>query len=262
MSDQTQLDLAHAAMEAAPEDDTARLRFYERLAESELFLLLGAEAEGDSAAPELFPVEDVNFVLVFDREERLSAFTGRPSPYAAMSGRIIAEQLARQGVGLAVNLETPSAILVPPEAVAWLAETVGHGPSEVEARIAAFHPPVGLPEALVTALDAKLATAAGLADCAFLAGTEDDEGRRSHMLAFIDAVPGAEGALARAASEALTFSGIEAGEMDVAFFRASDSHAASLARTGLRFDLPKPPDPQEVTRPAPGSDPDAPPILR
>lgn len=262
MSDPTPLDLAHAAMEAAPADDAARLRFYERLADSELFLLLSAEAEGETAAPEMFPVEDVNFVLVFDREERLSAFTGRPSPYAAMSGRVIADQLAGQGVGLAVNLETPSAILIPPEAVSWLAETVAHAPSEVEANIEAFHPPAGLPEALVTALDTKLATARGLADCAFLAGTEDDRGRRSHMLAFIDAVPGAEGSLAKAASEALTFSGIEAGEMDVAFFRASELHSAALARVGLRFDLPKAAEPQELSRAAPGSDPDSPPILR
>ena len=40
MTEETPLDAAHAAMEAAPEDDAARLRFYERLADSELFLLL------------------------------------------------------------------------------------------------------------------------------------------------------------------------------------------------------------------------------
>ena len=44
MSDTTVLDLAHMAMEAAPEDDTARLRFFERVADSELFLLLDADA--------------------------------------------------------------------------------------------------------------------------------------------------------------------------------------------------------------------------
>ncbi|KAA2314162.1 SseB family protein [Puniceibacterium sp. HSS470] len=258
----TALDAAHAAMEAAPDDDNVRLRFYERLADSELFLLLSAEADGGNASPEIFRVEDVQFVLLFDREERLSSFTGRPSPYAALSGRTIVEQLAGQGVGLAVNLETPSAILIPPEAVDWLRDTVAHAPDEVEAQIAAFHPPHGLPEYLIAAIDAKLATARGLADCAFLAGTEDEQGRRSHMLAFIDAVPGAEPSLARAASEALTFSGVEAGQMDVGFFAATDSHAASLARVGLRFDLPEAETAQEITHVAPGSDPNKPPILR
>ena len=32
MSEETSLDIAHAAMEDAPNDDAARLRFYERLA--------------------------------------------------------------------------------------------------------------------------------------------------------------------------------------------------------------------------------------
>ncbi|QPM88886.1 SseB family protein [Pseudooceanicola algae] len=258
----TALDQAHDAMQAAPLDDQLRLRFYERLADSELFLLLETEAAEGNAAPQIFPVEDGSYVLLFDREERLTDFTGRAAPYAALSGRLVVQQLAGQGVGLAVNLETPSAILIPPDAVTWLAETVAHAPSEVEERIAAFHPPRGLPEALVTALDAKLATARGLADCAFLAGSESDSGSRSHILAFIDAAPGSEAALARAVAEALTFSGIEAGALDVGFFRASDPSAAALARNGLRFDLPALPKAQPAERPAPGSDPTKPPILR
>ena len=37
---ETPLDLAFAAMQAAPDEDAPRLRFYERLADAELFLLL------------------------------------------------------------------------------------------------------------------------------------------------------------------------------------------------------------------------------
>ena len=71
----TDLDQAHAAMEAAPDDDVARLRFYERLADTELFMLLAAEAENDQITPELFEIENQKFTLVFDREERLSEGT-------------------------------------------------------------------------------------------------------------------------------------------------------------------------------------------
>ena len=74
MTDPTPLDLAHAAMEAAPEDDAARLRFYERLADGEVFLLLAGAPEGENVEPELFDVADARFVLVFDREERLARF--------------------------------------------------------------------------------------------------------------------------------------------------------------------------------------------
>ncbi len=119
MSDETPLDMSHAAMEAAPNDDAARLRFYERLADSEMFLLLTKETEGDQISPEIFDLGDASFVLVFDRIERLAQFVGKPAPYAALSGRVIAQMLAGQGIGLGVNLEVaPSQMLIPPEAVA------------------------------------------------------------------------------------------------------------------------------------------------
>ncbi|MDU8912712.1 SseB family protein [Aestuariicoccus sp. MJ-SS9] len=263
MTETTPLDAAHAAMEAAPENDAARLRFYERLAGSELFLLLTREAEGDRADPEVFDLGDARFVLVFDREERLAAFTGRAAPYLALSGRAVASMLAGQGVGLGVNLEVaPSSILIPAEAVDWLAQTLGHGPAEAEARVAEVTAPRGLPDVLLTALDAKLASAAGLARSAWLAGAVYEGGGRGHLLGIAGTLPGAEAALAGAVNEALVFSGIEAGALDVVFLRDSDPMAARLARVGLRFDLPEPEVPQEADRVAPGSDPSKPPILR
>jgi hypothetical protein len=257
----TDLDTAHAAMDAAPEDDAARLRFYERLADTELFMLLTAEAEGDQVSPELFEIEGQKFALVFDREERLAEFVGRPAPYAGIPGRGLVQMLAGQGVGLALNLEVaPSAMLVPAEAVDWLVETLSHAPAETEARLEEINAPGGLPEAVVLGLDRKLAIAAGMAKFAYLAAATYEGGITGHVLAFIDATPGAEQALANAASEVLTFSGIEAGMMDVMFVRASDPLAARLAKVGLRFDLP------ELEKPhvpgAPGMDPSKPPKLR
>ncbi|MEX0304240.1 MAG: SseB family protein [Leisingera sp.] len=263
MTEETPLDLAHAAMEAAPADDAARLRFYERLADAELFLMLAAEAEGEQISPELFETPDGAFVLVFDREERLAGFAGRAVPYAALSGRVIAQMLSGQGIGLGLNLEVaPSSILIPAEAVGWLHQTVGHAPEEVEDGITEFTAPAGLPEALLTALDAKLATAGGLAAAAYLAGVRYAGGGRGHLLGFVGAKEAAQASLAKAAGEALTFSGVEAGVMDVAFFDAEDPVAASLARAGLRFDLPQPPEPQEYKPMKPGSDPASPPRLK
>lgn len=266
----TPLDLAHAAMEAAPEDDRARLRFYDRLAASELFLLLDAEATGDQISPRLFDLESGPVVLVFDRESRLAEFAGQIAPYAAMSGRVLVEMLAAnaaqtgQGIGLGVNLEVaPSSILLPGEAVSWLHGLLQDRPEESEARPSEVRAPVGLPEVLLGALDSKLATAAGLAPFAYLVGVTYADGRHGHLLAFIDQIPGAEPALARAVHEALIFSGIEAGTLDVAFFPASDGIAPQLAKVGLRFDLPTPPEPLGAKGPkAPGMDPETPPNLR
>ena len=256
----TDLDQAHAVMEAAPDDDAARLRFFERLADTELFMLLGAEAADDQIAPELFEIEDQRFTLVFDREERLSQFVGRVAPYAGLPGRALVEMLAGQGVGLALNLEVaPSSMLIPAEAVDWLVATLAHAPDETEARLSEVAAP-NVPEAVISGLDRKLAIAGGMARFAYLAAATYEDQSKGHVLAFIDALPGAEQALAAAASEALTFSGIEAGMMDVLFARASDPLAAHLAKVGLRFDLPEPAAPAPPS--APGMDPTKPPKLR
>ncbi|MEM7472530.1 MAG: SseB family protein [Pseudomonadota bacterium] len=252
----TVIDRAHAKMDASEAD---RLQFYERLADAELFLLLDHAAEGEHITPKLFPVEGDTLVLAFDREERLAEFAGA-APYAALSGRRLAHMLSGAALGLGLNLEVaPSAIILPSTAMAWLDETLGHTPGIVDATPQELHLPKGLPDALLSGLDTKLAMAAGMARNAYLCGVAYEGGARSHLLAFIDPLPGAEDALARAVNEALVFSGVEAGALDVAFFTASDPMAARLAKTGLRFDLPEPAKPAPPD--APGMNPDKPPTL-
>jgi hypothetical protein len=260
----TPLDLAHAAMGDAPDDDALRLKFFERLVESELFLLLeeGDDADDpDYAAPRLFETPEGAFMLAFDREYRLAEFAGAGAPYAALSGRSLMAELAGQGVSLGLNLDVaPSAMLLPPEAVDWLAETLANRPAEAEARITAIAPPKGLPPELLPALDTKLATAMGLAQAAFLVAATYESGARNHLLAFVGTLPGAETALAQAVSEALTFTGLDAAALDVIFPAADSPLIPALTRRGLRFDLPQPV--AAAPRTAPGTDPDRPPKLR
>jgi len=262
MAEETPLDKAHAAMQAAPDDDRARLRFYERVADAELFVLLESEPQGDQITPELMERDGESYLLGFDRAARLAAYQ-EASPYVALSGRAVAQMLEGQGIGLALNIDVaPSAILLGPDAVAWFAQTLAHQPGEVEAQIDTLLPPKGLPEDLITAIDAKLATATGMAANAWLVGVEYKGGGRGHLLAFVGAIPRAQDALVRATSEALTFSGIEAGAMDVGFFAPGDPVVERLARVGLRFDLPQMEPLQQTPRMTPGSDPAKPPILK
>ncbi len=245
-------------MDAAPEDTTLRLAWFDRLSGTEMFLLLEREADGDKIAPKVFCVEGADLVLAFDREERLAAFAGGVAPYVALSGRVMAAMLAEAGLGLAVNLGTDAETVLEAEAVAWLAGTLANAPETVEERPDEVLPPDGLPDRLLGALDARLASAGGRATMAFLVATRVDGGRRGHLLAFVDPAPGAEGALAQLVGEALSFSGLEAASLDVGFFRAADPICARLARVGLRFDLPQ----VAFERPAPGNDPAKPPRLR
>lgn len=257
----TPIDRAHARMTTAPQDDAARLAFFERLADAELFVLLSEDAEGETISPRIFETADGRYVLAFDREERLAEFAGGPAPYAAVSGRSLAGMLDGQGLGIGLNLgSAPSEMLVPVAAVEWLNRTLAVRPDETEEIPKELTPPAGLPETLVEALDTKLAAAAGLATMAYLAGVTWKSGRRGHLMALIDPVPGAEPALARAVGEALIFSGLDAGELDVTFLKKSDPVAARLARVGLRFDLPEPP--RAETPGMPGMDPNRPPRLR
>lgn len=259
----TELDTAHAAMEAAPENDALRLKFYERLADTEMFLLLAGEPDSDDdITPEVIEAEGTQYVLVFDREERLADFAERLASYASVSGRGLAEMLAGQGIGLAVNLGAPSSILIPPEAVEWLVATLANAPVTAEARPIEITAPKGLPESLVSGLDRKLATAGGLAQAAYLAAVTYDTGARGHILTFVGAVDGAEESLARAVAEALTFSGIDAGMLDVTFVAAGDPLEASLVRVALRFDLPQPEAETHVPGANPGMDPNRPPKLK
>ena len=257
---ETDLDKAHAAMATS---DAARLRFYEQLADTDLFVLLDAEPEGDSVRPSLFKIEGGSYAIVFDQEERLSTFVGRVAPYAGLPGRALVQMMAGQGIGIALNPDVaPSAMLIPTDAIDWLAATLDHAPKAGEARLTGISQPKGLPEAVLEALDRKLTKAAGLADHAFLVAAEYADGGRGHVLAFVDAPDAAHAALAHAAGEALTFSGIDAGVMDVVFVAGGDAIAQRLARVGLRFDLPQVNRPTPAVPMAPGSDPDAPPKLR
>ncbi len=260
---QTQLDRAFHAMEASPEDDLARARYYEVLADTELFLVLREEPRGDQVAPDTFDLGDQTFVVAFDAEDRMAHFTGGPAPYAAISGRVLAGMLAPQGIGLGINLEAgPTSFLIPAEALQWLVDTLGAAPQEAQATVVAIHAPGRLPQPVLDALAGRLTRAAGLAQSAFLVEAEYDSGARAHMLAILGAEDRAQAPLAKTVSEALTFSGIEAGAIDVVFVDADDPRFPAIEARGMRLDIPPAPEPPKVERIAPGSDPDNPPKLR
>ena len=257
----TPLDEAHAGMEAAPKDTRARLRYFDRLAASELFLMLKEEAQGDSISPEVFDIEGGPVVLAFDTEERLAEFAGRIVPYAALSGRSLAGMLAANDMGLAVNPDVaPSAYLMPADAVAWLAQTVAARPDEVEALPEQVATPRDLPEGLVEALAGRLSAAGGYAKTAWLGEVQYRGGVRGLLLGFEGAEVWAHAALGRNVQEALAFSGLEGVALDVIFLEPGAALGAKLAEVGLRFDLPEPA--RAVEPSAPGMDPAKPPKLR
>jgi len=260
---QTPLDIAHSAMENAPEDGAASLRFYERFCDAELFLILEQEARGDTARPLVFDLSDGRYALVFDREDRLADFVSAPTPFVAMSGRRVARLLAGEGIGLGLNLGgAPSGMLLPPDAVDWLDSALGVPAEETTARPQAFHPPAGIPEALLTGFDAKLANMSGVVDGAFLAGVTYDNGQRGHMLALVGVAEVARPGVAEALAEALRFNSDGAAQIDITFVSGDAPYLAALVKVALGFEIPALVLPEMPERAAPGMDPDKPPKLR
>jgi len=255
----TPLDLAYVEMQA---DQALAPTFYARFLEAELFVLLEDEA-GGSAQPMVMETSDGALVLVFDLEERMAAFGDGPSDYVALSGRQIAKMLAGQGVGIGLNLgEAPSAMVLPVDAVDWLAEAAMGEDEAVEAKPLEISKPVGVPEALIVALDGKLANMGGVVGAAHLVSVRYEGGEQGHMLALVNVPEAAKAGVSEALSEALRFSGIEAGQLDLAFLETDDAHLESFERAGLGFEIPELVLPKAPVHVAPGMDPDKPPILR
>ncbi len=265
---ETRLDRAHDAMQAAPEDDTARLAFYAALADGELFVLLSEEPQNPGAInPEILDIEGKRFALVFDSEARLSEFAKppfpSPAPYAALPGRVIAGMLAGQNIGLGLNLGVaPSSILIAPEAMDWLMTALGQAPEEAEGAIREILAPNAADRRLLAALEQKLATAGAVQARAWLARAHFDDGRESALLAFSAVPEASQPELARAAQEALVFSGLEV-DLTTLFISPGSILEGKLLSKGAEIPLPRPAKATISPPPAPpGSDPDKPPILK
>jgi hypothetical protein len=254
----TPLDAAHAAEAAAPEDDAARLRFHERVLDAELVVPLAAEPRDGAIEPRVHDLSDGRFVLAFDRDDRLAAFLGAPVPFAALSGRSLAALLAERGIGIALNLGAPSAALLPPASVDWLARIAGVAAEQATGRIEALAPPGPVPAALLAGLGAKLAAMADVIEAAFLARARHSGGEERLLLALAGVPEPAQPAVSAAIAEAVRLAA-EGAELDVLFPDAGSALLAAAARTGARLALPPPEDRRPV---APGADPDRPPRLR
>lgn len=259
----TILDQTHAAMQAdaAAGHEAGALAFWRALADAELFLVLEREAQGDQVEPKVFSLSMGQMLLVFDTEERLATISEQALPYAVLPGRVVAAQLAGQGLGLGLNLGTgaDSETVLPPDAIDWLAQILTQdAPEEREARIARLAAPL-LPDGLLAALLGLLPPQS----MAGLAQAEYHGGGWGHVLALTGVAADDEARMARAVTEALAFSGLDAAALDLVFTIPESGLMRRIAQRGQMFRGPAPAlQPAPTARQAPGSDPDRPPRLR
>lgn len=244
---QTALDLAHAAHEADPENAGLRLRFHERILDTELVVPLDAPPEGDRLRMQTFPLSDGPVVLAFDRDDRMADFLGAPAEFAALTGRRIVALLAGQGTGLGLNLGAPSAALLPADAVDWLAGIAAQAVPETSASAQDVGPPGIVPRPLLDALGPKLAAMADRLASAHLVSARIGDGPPGLLLALAGVPEPARPAMAAAVAEAVRFSGLDEATLDVTFPAAGTPLAAAVSRSGLRLEMPPPPKPASRT---------------
>ncbi|MEM8570847.1 MAG: SseB family protein [Pseudomonadota bacterium] len=261
---ETAIDAAFRVSQDEPDDNGLYLRLLERIMDAELFLLLSEEPEKDQIEPHLFEMDEGEFILAFDLGERLAEFLDSPSPYVAMPGRRLVEMIAGRKIGLALNLGVaPSEMLLPPDAVAWMAETGQEPPELHEAKLVGIAMPRHLPSGLMGALDPKLAAMASLIGEAHLVEAEFADADHALLLVLFGVPDEARGEVAAAIGEAVKFSGVDHARLDVTFLAEDAPSRAQIEAVSVRIELPEPeplsdPEPLE----APGSNPDKPPNLR
>lgn len=256
---QTPLDRAWSDLNADPDDTAKRLRYFERVMDAELFMVLDGADGDDTVTPKAQIIEGTEYVLAFDLESRLAEFSGTTAEYLTVSGRGLIEMLLGQGAGILLNPRSDSENTVPPDTVTWLAQMAGVTPDEVDDSPEELLPPAGVDEGLILALDAKFSTMRGLADHAVLVLARYADGRTQPLVGIFDARDGAEPDMARAITEAAQFSGAAVDAVDLVFLPSDHPVAGRMAGLGLKFQIPR--SEVQLERPAPGSDPAKPPRL-
>lgn len=248
----TPLDAAWLAVDAGGGED-ARLRFFALLLETDLCVPV---RPGEAGAPLAFDFSDGPAALAFDDDARMAAFFEAPTEYVSLSGRALAGELARAGLGLGLNFgDAPSAQLLDAQAIGWLAAEMG-GRLEAEALEGPLRlgPPQGIDPALPAALAARAAAFPGMIAEAWLVRVGRDgpaETGPGRLVALVALAPAArraaEGLCAALAAAAAPHA--PAGEpVDAAALPAGDERLRAAARVGLP--LHAPPSPPEQPRAA------------
>lgn len=200
-------------------DSPARARVLSRLADTELFVALAREPEGELVELAIHPLEEGEVALACDSEERLAGFLGGPVVHLAIPGRVLAGLLAAEGRGLLVNPGQPSEMLLGPELLGWLGRALGARPAPPEdLRASRLFPPEPAALAVLAGpLAERLADMAGLVGGAALLGAEWPDARRGHLLVLRGVAEGHRAAVAKALGELLAFLPEQPGGTDIAF---------------------------------------------
>lgn len=254
--------LETAARLMAQDPEVGRLQFFRTLADANLMLLLETDAQGETLTPRIFDLPEGRVVLAFEREEDLASLgvgpDSGPLPYAELPGRVLAQLLAPEGLGLGLNLGSglQSEQLFPAAAMVWLTDQLAGSLSTERGGFADLTAPDAQASAALAQILAQAPAGwGGQADQARLYAKGDG------LALILSGAPEAgQQALAQSLAEALRFADLGGRVVDIAF---AESNA--WPKGGTLFDWPARHAPVAAASPVragPGTDPEKPPILK
>lgn len=235
-----QLNKVFKEMSQNPENNDARLNYYGVLADTNLFLLLEQEPSNEILEPKFIQLEGKNFALAFDSEESLSEFYGEAAAFAQITGRVLAKMLLEEKIGLGINLGVSEGeLLLPYEVVEWFVNVLDETPDLVQANPKKFLPANAFPEIMFQALQEKLEPAVGLFDEIWICAVEYNEDEISHLICLMGAQKSAQQAIVKSINEALFFTDINLGNIDVAHFNYDDEACSKIRAIGVKLEFPQ-----------------------
>lgn len=233
----TPLARAFQAMQAAPDDTSARLAFFHEFAASEVHLPGGE-------TPEVYDTSDGPMIMAFADEADLAATASGPVERATLPGRALVTAL--DGTGLSVMLDTGAGeTLLDVATLDWLRGQLAGAVDAREDQLDRPEAPRDLAPELLAALDRAFRRMEGMARRAWLF-----QSGQGLVLALEDAAESGHPALSRSISEAVRFSDWD-GTLDVTF--VDGSQVTRLKGRALRIDLPEAPTRPEKPKDQPPS---------
>ena len=205
----------------------------------------GEPPSQDRAQPKLIPQEDGEALALFDSEDRLADYLDAPSAFIALPGHTFFELAAQHGLAIALNPGVaPSAMTFSSATVIAVAELVAAAESAGDAQsdgLIEARAPKDAPPALLTALQARLAAARGLASEGWLFEASMKEGDQPALVLGLVAPVGAEPEALRRLSVELSrlgsallnnIQGVDR-EMNVALFAEGDAALERIRSVGF-----------------------------
>ena len=149
---------------SGPNNTDRKLQFYRRILESDLLVVLQNSDFAEDRRPSIFDTQEENFLLCFDSKEKLTNFITHETAHVLLPFKEILELIKSKKIGIALNIDNHSGILLDSKTVEWKEQVLSAGQVEELRSISVeFEFPTLVNDFLLSNLKIVLETMVGMA---------------------------------------------------------------------------------------------------